>query len=59
MERGLDGLLDQSRAQATSADANALVCAVHNRTNGLDIGIEHTPSLIIGVTDVVPRGWFL
>jgi hypothetical protein len=58
-ERGLDGLLDQSGAQATGAYANALVCTIHDRTNGLDIRIEHPSGLVVGVTDVVPRGRFL
>ena len=58
-ERGLDGLLDQSRSQATSADAHALVGAVHDRTHGLDVGIEHTSGLVIGMTDVVSGARFL
>lgn len=52
-ERELDGFLDQSGAQATGADAKALVCAIHDRTNGLNIGIEHPSGLIVRVTDVV------
>ncbi len=58
-ERGLDGLFDQSRSQATGADANALVCALHDRTNGLDVRIEHASGLVVGMTDVVSGGWFL
>ena len=50
----LDGLPDQTGAEAAGAYANVLVGAIHDCTHALEVRIEHTLGLVIRVTDVVP-----
>ncbi len=55
----LDGFLDQSRTQAARADADPLVALADDGSHGLNVGIEHTPSLIVCMADIVSRDWLL
>lgn len=52
-ENASDCFLDQSGPQTTSAYPDALVTASDHGTNRLNVRIEHTPGLIIGMADVV------
>ena len=58
-EKGLDRLLDQSRTQAAGAHANTFVGAADDCAHRLEVRIEHTSGLIVGVTDVIPGRRFL
>lgn len=51
--RDLDGLLDQSGAEATGAHANLFVRSVYNCANSLNIGVKYPLGLVVRVTDVV------
>ena len=51
--RDLDGLLDQSRAEATGAHANLLVRSVYDCANSLNIGVKYPLGFVVRVTDIV------
>ena len=48
-----DRFLDQSRAQAAGADADTLVALADDGSHRLNVRVEYTPSLIVGVADIV------
>ena len=50
----LDGFLDQSRTQTAGADADPLVALADHSSHSLNVGVEHTPGLIIRMADVIP-----
>jgi hypothetical protein len=53
--RKLRNLLDFTRADAGSANANAAPSAVHQRTNGLQIQVPAAVGHVVGVADPVPE----
>ena len=57
--RSLDGLLDQSGAEAACADADLLVCAFYDCANSLNIGVKYPLALVVRMADVVAGLRFL
>jgi hypothetical protein len=55
----LDRFSNQARTQTASAHPNTPMALADHGTNGLDIRIEHSPGLIVGVTDIVAGYGFL
>ncbi len=58
-EKRLDGFLDQSRTQTAGADADPLMALADYGSHGLNVGIEHAPSLIVRMADIVSRNRLL
>lgn len=52
-ERRLESLRDLAASKATGANTNALRRSVDHRADTLEVGIEGSFRLIVGVTDVM------
>lgn len=52
-ERRLESLRHLAAAQATGANTDALRRSVHYRADALEVGIEGSFRLIVGVADVM------
>ena len=52
-ERRLESLRDLAAAKATGADTDALRRSVDHRADTLEVGVEGSFRLVIGVTDVM------
>ncbi|GKS58783.1 hypothetical protein YTPLAS18_23100 [Nitrospira sp.] len=51
----LDGLLDHSGTEASSAHADVLPRAVHDGVHALEIRVEDSLGLVIRVADIMTR----
>ena len=57
--RSLDGLLDQSGAQASGTHADLLIGTVYDSADRLNVWIEDPSGLVVRMTDVVAGRRFL
>jgi hypothetical protein len=56
---GLDGFPDFTASQATRTDSDTFGRSINHSANALEVGIERTLGLVVGVADVMAALVFL